>query len=141
MVYISKMVPIEEGRFAAFGRIFSGTLIAGQKVKIIGPNYKEGSKHDYYEKSINNVMIMIGNKAESVGSVPCGNTVAITGLDQFLVKTGTISSIETKFNNFIKPMKYSVSPVFRVAVKPANPTDLPKLIIGLKKLCQVDSLV
>lgn len=93
MVYISKMVPIEEGRFAAFGRIFSGTLIAGQKVKIIGPNYKEGSKIDYYEKGINNVMIMIGNKVESVGSVPCGNTVAITGLDQCLVKTGTISSI------------------------------------------------
>lgn len=41
MIYISKMVPIEDGnRFAAFGRIFSGTAKAGQKVKIIGPNYR-----------------------------------------------------------------------------------------------------
>lgn len=63
MVYISKMVPIEDGRFAAFGRIFSGTAIAGQKVKIIGPNYKQGSKSDYFEKNINSTMVMIGNKA------------------------------------------------------------------------------
>ncbi len=48
MIYISKMVPIDEGRFAAFGRIFSGTLMSGQKVKIIGANYKEGNKNEYY---------------------------------------------------------------------------------------------
>jgi len=93
VVYISKIVPIEDSRFAAFGRIFSGTIKAGQRVKIIGPNYKEGSKNDYYEKNVNSVMVMIGNKAESVGSVPCGNIVAISGIDQYLVKTGTLSSI------------------------------------------------
>ena len=38
-------------------------------------------------------------------------------------------------------MKYSVSPVFRVAVKPASPNDLPKLIEGLRKLVQADPLV
>ena len=40
MIYISKMVPVEDGRFAAFGRVFSGTVSTGEKVKIIGPNYK-----------------------------------------------------------------------------------------------------
>jgi elongation factor 2 len=38
-------------------------------------------------------------------------------------------------------MKFSVSPVFRVAVKPANQMDLPKLLDALQKLCKVDSLV
>lgn len=141
MVYISKMVSIDDGRFAAFGRIFSGTIKAGEKVKIIGPNYQEGSKNDYFEKNVSNAMVMIGNKPESIGSVPCGNTVAITGLDSCLVKTGTISSMETKFNNYIRPMKFSVSPVFRVAVKPANQMDMPQLSAGLQKLCKVDSLV
>jgi len=38
MVYISKMVPsADKGRFVAFGRIFSGTVSAGQKVRIMGP--------------------------------------------------------------------------------------------------------
>lgn len=38
-------------------------------------------------------------------------------------------------------MKYSVSPVVRVAVKPKNVQDLPKLIEGLKSLAKADSLV
>jgi elongation factor 2 len=38
-------------------------------------------------------------------------------------------------------MKYSVSPVVRVAVKPKNPTELPKLIEGLKKLEKSDPMV
>ena len=38
-------------------------------------------------------------------------------------------------------MKYSVSPLVRVAVEPVNATDLPKLIEGLKKLAKSDPLV
>jgi len=38
-------------------------------------------------------------------------------------------------------MKYSVSPVVRVAVAPKNPQDLPKLIEGLKLLVRADPLV
>jgi elongation factor 2 len=38
-------------------------------------------------------------------------------------------------------MKYSVSPVVRVAVKAKNPTDLPKLVDGIKKLAKSDPLV
>ena len=128
MIYISKMVPIEDNRFAAFGRVFSGTIKAGEKVKIIGPNYQDGSKEDYFEKNVTRTLLMIGQKAEFIPSVPCGNTVALTGIDDYLLKTGTISSLETMKNNVIRPMKYSVSPVFRVAVRAANPIDLPKLI-------------
>ena len=35
-------------------------------------------------------------------------------------------------------MKYSVSPVVRVAVEPKNASDLPKLVEGLKKLSKSD---
>jgi len=38
-------------------------------------------------------------------------------------------------------MKYSVSPVVRVAVTAKNPADLPKLIEGLKKMSKSDPLV
>lgn len=38
-------------------------------------------------------------------------------------------------------MKYSVSPVVRVAVEPKNASDLPKLVEGLKKLSKSDPLV
>jgi elongation factor 2 len=38
-------------------------------------------------------------------------------------------------------MKYSVSPVVRVAVRPKIAGDLPKLVEGLKKLSKSDPLV
>jgi elongation factor 2 len=49
MIYISKMVPsTDKGRFYAFGRIFSGTVTSGQKVRIMGANYRPGKKEDIY---------------------------------------------------------------------------------------------
>ena len=38
-------------------------------------------------------------------------------------------------------MKYSVAPVFKVAVKPKSPADLPKLTKGLTKLSKSDPLL
>lgn len=38
-------------------------------------------------------------------------------------------------------MKYSVSPVVRVAVEPKNAADLPKLLEGLRRLSKSDPLV
>lgn len=38
-------------------------------------------------------------------------------------------------------MKFSVSPVVRVAVEPRNPADLPKLVEGLKRLAKSDPMV
>jgi len=61
---------------------------------------------------------MMGKVAEQIPDVPCGNTAALVGIDQFLIKTGTISSSDTCHN--FKQMRYSVSPVVRVAVKPKN---------------------
>ena len=53
MMYISKMVPTsDKGRFYAFGRVFSGTVATGQKVRIMGPNFVPGKKEDLCEKSI-----------------------------------------------------------------------------------------
>ncbi|ORE19261.1 P-loop containing nucleoside triphosphate hydrolase protein, partial [Rhizopus microsporus] len=52
MLYVSKMVPTsDKGRFYAFGRVFSGTVRAGMKVRIQGPNYVPGSKNDLAVKS------------------------------------------------------------------------------------------
>merc|ERR1719367_1469015 len=47
MMYVSKMVPTsDKGRFYAFGRVFSGTIATGQRVRIQGPHYKVGGKED-----------------------------------------------------------------------------------------------
>lgn len=140
MMYISKMVPTsDKGRFYAFGRVFSGTCSTGQKVRIMGPNYKPGKKEDLYEKTIQRTILMMGRYIEPIPDVPCGNICGLVGVDQFLVKGGTISTYKDAHN--MKVMKFSVSPVVRVAVECKNPAELPKLVEGLKRLAKSDPMV
>jgi len=61
---------------------------------------------------------MMGRSVEYIPDVPCGNTVGLVGVDSYLVKTGTISDHEEAHT--IRNMKYSVSPVVRVAVRAKN---------------------
>jgi len=140
MMYISKMVPTsDKGRFYAFGRVFSGKVATGQKARIMGPNFVPGQKTDLYEKSIQRTILMMGGRVEAIEDVPAGNICGLVGVDQFLVKTGTISTLKEAHN--MKVMKFSVSPVVRVAVEPRNPADLPKLVEGLKRLAKSDPMV
>jgi len=140
MMYISKMVPTsDKGRFYAFGRVFSGKIATGLKCRIMGPNYVPGKKEDLNEKAIQRTILMMGRYIEAIEDVPCGNICGLVGVDQFLVKTGTITTMKEAHN--MKVMKFSVSPVVRVAVEPKNPSDLPKLVEGLKRLSKSDPMV
>mmetsp|Transcript_25555 Transcript_25555/g.37752 ORF Transcript_25555/g.37752 Transcript_25555/m.37752 type:complete len:871 (-) Transcript_25555:193-2805(-) len=139
MMYVSKMVPQADNRFIAFGRVFSGKVGTGQKVRILGPNYVPGKKTDLFSKSIQRVVIMMGRYTETVSDIPAGNTCGLVGVDAYLVKSGTITNEETAC--CIKTMKFAVSPVVRVAVSVKNASDLPKLVEGLKKLSKSDPMV
>eukprot|EP00128_Syssomonas_multiformis_P017669 Colp12_sorted_trinity150504_noHs@36493 len=140
MMYVSKMVPTNDrGRFYAFGRVFSGIVATGQKVRIMGPNFVVGKKDDLFIKPIQRTILMMGRYTEAIEDVPCGNICGLVGVDQFLVKTGTLTTYEQAHN--MRVMKYSVSPVVRVAVEVKNAADLPKLVEGLKRLAKSDPLV
>lgn len=139
-MYVSKMVPTsDKSRFYAFGRVFSGTIRTGQKVRILGPGYTVGKKTDLWVKNVQRVVIMMGRYVEAVQDVPAGNTCALVGIDQYLLKSGTICTEEDA--HVIKTMKFSVSPVVRCAVEPKNSADLPKLVEGMKRLAKSDPLV
>ena len=138
MMFISKMVP-DNGRFYAFGRVFSGKVKTGEKVRILGPDYKQGKQVDLHVKTIQRVVIWMGRRADDVVDVPCGNTCCLVGVDDAILKQGTITT--SPIAHTIRSMKYSVSPVVRVAVNAKNPADLPKLVSGLIKMSKADPLV
>ncbi|CAI4223142.1 unnamed protein product [Auanema sp. JU1783] len=140
MMYVSKMVPTsDKGRFYAFGRVFSGKVATGQKCRIQGPNYVPGKKEDLYEKTIQRTILMMGRYIEPIEDIPSGNIAGLVGVDQYLVKGGTITTYKDAHN--MRVMKFSVSPVVRVAVEAKNPADLPKLVEGLKRLAKSDPMV
>jgi elongation factor 2 len=140
MLYVSKMVPTsDKGRFFAFGRVFAGTVRAGLKVRIQGPNYVPGKKDDLFIKSIQRTVLMMGRYIEAIEDCPAGNIIGLVGVDQYLLKSGTITTSDTAHN--LKVMKFSVSPVVQVAVEVKNANDLPKLVEGLKRLSKSDPCV
>jgi len=141
MMYISKMVPTPDNRFYAFGRVFAGCVKSGT-VNVLGPKYTGPDmpkKEDFDKGQIQKVVLMMGGKVDALDDVPCGNICGLVGIDKWIVKTGTLTNYARAFN--MKQMKFSVSPVVRVAVKAKNAADLPKLVEGLKKLAKSDPMV
>nr|BAS01792.1 translation elongation factor EF2 [Amorphochlora amoebiformis] len=142
MLYVSKMIPnFERSRFMAFGRVFSGKVFPGLKVKVMGSNFIMGTKKDLFFKSIPRIILCMGRKFETIDLVPAGNTVAVVGLDECIVKNATVTE-ERNTNSYpIKAMKFSVHPVVRRAINTKNPNDLPKLLDGLNKLSRSDPMI
>ena len=58
---------------------------------------------------------MMGRYIEAIENVPCGNIVGLVGVDNFLVKTGTITTYENahnlKVSATIVGLNYSQTPV------------------------------
>ena len=64
-----------------------------------------------------------------------GNPVAMVGLDQYITKNATLTDEKCEDAHPLKAMKFSVSPVVRVAVQPKVASDLPKLVKGALSHC------
>ena len=57
MMYVSKMIPTsDKGCFYAFGRVFSGVVSTGLKVRIMSPSYLQGKKQDLHIQPIDRYM-------------------------------------------------------------------------------------
>ena len=142
MMYVSKMVPTADaGRFYAFGRVYAGTIATGKKCRIMGPNYVPGKKTDLKVKPVQRTVIMMGRGVDQVSDVPCGNNCALVGVDAYILKTATLTDATSEDAHPIVSMKFSVSPVVRVAVETKKAGDLPKLVEALNRLRKSDPMV
>ncbi|XP_059612268.1 elongation factor-like GTPase 1 [Phlebotomus argentipes] len=133
--------------FIAFGRVFSGTLRRGDKMYVLGPkhdpknintNSQELPKY-VTEITVSNLFIFMGRELENIDEVCAGNIVGISGLDNHILQTATLSS-----NYYCPPftdMELIATPILRVAVEPKITQDMPKLVKGLKLLNQADPCV
>ena len=69
---------------------------------------------------------MMRRTTEQITDFSCGNTAALVGIDEFLLKLGTLTTVEEAHNT--ADTKYSVSPVAKIAVRLQNGEGTPKLI-------------
>lgn len=143
MVYISKMVPDNANGFIAFGRVLSGSIRPGTRVYVQDPDYvpdpTSTRKNPHVcEKTIVKVLIVNPRGSIPITDCPAGNIVGLVGVEGFLKKTGTITTVKHCHN--IRTMKFSVSPVVKVAVSPRRSADLSHFKEGLEKLAKSDPL-
>lgn len=62
-----------------------------------------------------------------------GNWILIEGIDQSISKTATIVHKDFKGDIF-KPLEFHTEAVIKVACEPLNPSELPKMLEGLRKI-------
>lgn len=61
----------------------------------------------------------------------------IKGIDASIIKTATLTNLEEDEDSrthIFKPLHHLTESVLKVAVEPVNPTELPKMLDGLRKV-------
>ena len=101
---------------------------------------KDLTRGQYITKTkVKDLYLLMGRDLVSVNEIPAGNIAGIGGLDEHVLKTATLS--DTIACPSFSEIKKVVAPILRVAVEPTHPSDLPKLMKGLKLLNQADAAV
>ena len=92
MVHTCKMYSTEDGvSFRVFGRVISGTVHAGDVVKVLGENYTLEDEEDSRVLTMGRLWIAEARYTVEVNRVPAGNWVLMEGIDEPVVKTSTIT--------------------------------------------------
>jgi len=70
-----------------------------------------------------------------VDEVPAGNLVLIGGVDASITKTATLASVDTDEElHIFRPIKHMTLSVLKVAIEPIAPSELPKMLAGLRSI-------
>lgn len=138
VIHITKLFASQDASsFQAFGRVLSGTAKTGDKVRVLGEGYSLDDDEDMEVASISDTWIAESRYNVPVSGVPAGNFVLLGGVDNSIVKTATIVAMKLPDNEdayIFKPITHFFESVLKVAVEPVNPTELPKMLDGLRKI-------
>nr|XP_056721706.1 elongation factor-like GTPase 1 [Euleptes europaea] len=142
--------------FVAFARVFSGVVKKGQKLFVLGPKYDPTeSLHKLplgcsaaddlppvphlASCTLEDLYLLMGRELQQLEEVPSGNVLGIGGLQEFVLKSATLSS--SPACPPFTPLNFEATPIVRVAVEPKHPSEMPQLVKGMKLLNQADPCV
>ncbi|XP_054858972.1 elongation factor-like GTPase 1 [Eublepharis macularius] len=142
--------------FVAFARVFSGVAKKGQKLFVLGPKYDPAESLHKLPLgcsaaddllpvphlaccTLEGLYLLMGRELEQLEEVPSGNVLGIGGLQEFVLKSATLSS--SPACPPFTPLNFEATPIVRVAVEPKHPSEMPQLVKGMKLLNQADPCV
>lgn len=130
--------------FDAFGRIMSGTVYPDTQVQILGESYSLDDPEDAVKATISEVKIACSRYNIPVSGLPAGNFVLLSGISNSISKTATVVPLtlpEDEDAYIFRPIRHFTESVLKVAVEPVNPSELPKMLEGLRKISKSYPLV
>lgn len=135
VVHTTKQYSSQDGTtFNVFGLVVNGTLETQQKIRILGENYSSFDEEDSRILPVGRIWIFEGRYLIELNRVPAGNWVLIEGIDQPITKTSTIVDVNYEDELYIfRPLKFDTQSVIKIAVEPVVPSELPKMLEGLRK--------
>lgn len=123
---VTKIIMDPHAGEVAIGRLFSGTIVRGQEMQVIGmPN----------PNRVQNIALCVGDDRISVDEIIAGNIVAASGLKDAIA--GSTVSSNAGMEAFEKIVHYS-EPVVTVAIEAKHMKDLPKLVEVLRTVSKAD---
>ncbi|KAF7534847.1 hypothetical protein G7054_g5857 [Neopestalotiopsis clavispora] len=138
VVHVTKLFSAADGKsFSSLGRVMSGIAKPGMQVRVLGEGYSIDDEEDMVTATISGVSIAETRYNIPTDGVPAGNWALLSGVDNSIVKTATIvpPTLEDDEDAYIfRPITHFTESVLKVAVEPINPSELPKMLDGLRKI-------
>ncbi|XP_068659300.1 110 kDa U5 small nuclear ribonucleoprotein component CLO-like [Aristolochia californica] len=136
MVNITKLYPKSDcSVFDAFGRVYSGTIQTGQTIRVLGEGYSPDDEEDMTIKEVTKLWVYQARYRIPISKAPAGSWVLIEGVDASIMKTATLCPMDLDEEVYIfRPLKFNTLPVVKTATEPLNPSELPKMVEGLRKI-------
>ncbi|XVF46921.1 hypothetical protein PTKIN_Ptkin03bG0067100 [Pterospermum kingtungense] len=136
IVNVTKLYPKSDcSVFDAFGRVYSGTIQTGQTLRLLGEGYSPDDEEDMTIKEVTKLWIYQARYRIPISSAPPGSWVLIEGVDASIMKTATLCNVDLDEDVYIfRQLQFNTLPVVQTATEPLNPSELPKMVEGLRKI-------
>ncbi|XP_020226251.1 110 kDa U5 small nuclear ribonucleoprotein component CLO [Cajanus cajan] len=136
MVNVTKLYPKSDcSVFDAFGRVYSGKIQTGQTVRVLGEGYSPDDEEDMTVKEVTKLWVYQARDRMPVAEAPPGSWVLIEGVDASIMKTATLCNVDYDEDVYIfRPLLFNTLSVVKTATEPLNPSELPKMVEGLRKI-------
>ncbi|KAG0465886.1 hypothetical protein HPP92_020050 [Vanilla planifolia] len=136
MVNVTKLYPKSDcSVFDAFGRVYSGTIQTGQTLRVLGEGYSPDDEEDMTVKEVTKLWVYQARYRIPISKAPAGSWVLIEGVDASIMKTATLCPLDMDEDVYIfRPLRFNTLPIVKTATEPLNPSELPKMVEGLRKI-------